>query len=148
MTSRRAAAKAQTPPTAKTSPSKTTPPPPQRAGGGLPWCYSGARRGCISRVVDCLTSAGQRGLLGVAVSRFTPAVRHVATQSILLNTLRLALTPGSRPDLHPVWFTFLLGSLPHWGVATAYMINLVVGQLGGAMQLLAAPFFAPGGEGL
>uniref|UniRef100_A0A5K3F1W4 Dopey_N domain-containing protein n=1 Tax=Mesocestoides corti TaxID=53468 RepID=A0A5K3F1W4_MESCO len=112
-------------------------------GGGLPWCLPGRP----SNVVAVLKRLGQTAsplLLGVAGSRFivcSEGMRHVASQPLLLNTLRLALCPGGRVDLHPAWFRFLLKSLPCWGAATAYMLNLVIMQMGGSLQLLAEPFY-------
>ncbi|KAL5965876.1 hypothetical protein TSMEX_006400, partial [Taenia solium] len=115
--------------------------------GTLPWCSSQ-----IPVIVSTLKSltplTPPPALLAVLTTHFIGSCpstthshsRHVATQMLLLNTLRLGLCPTARVDLHPLWFNFLRGSLIYWGAATALMINLVVSQMSVVLQMLAEPF--------
>ncbi|VDK34785.1 unnamed protein product [Taenia asiatica] len=115
--------------------------------GTLPWCSSQ-----IPLIVSTLKSltplTPSPALLAVLTTHFIGSPlstthsrsRHVATQMLLLNTLRLGLCPTARVDLHPLWFNFLRGSLIYWGAATALMINLVVSQMSVILQMLAEPF--------
>ncbi|KAM7534070.1 hypothetical protein Aperf_G00000110027 [Anoplocephala perfoliata] len=122
--------------------------PSTEAAPTLPWCASTASN------FDAVT------LKSLAARKFSPALlallatsyvdgslkvgetrlRHIATQSLLLNTIRLALTPTARVDLHPLWFGFLRKTLIHWGSATALLINTVISQMTIAIQMLAEPF--------
>lgn len=123
------------------------PPPQLQAGSCLPWCGSPFNRSTMrtARVVRHLSKRPNSVLLIIATTRYLDSsqMRHLATQPLLLNALRLALTPGVRPDLQPLWFSFLLETLPHWGAATAYMIHCVLRRLSASLHILAAPFFQP-----
>lgn len=115
--------------------------------GTLPWCSS--QIPVLDSTLKSLTPlTPSPTLLTVLTTRFigsSPSSthsrsRHIATQMLLLNTLRLGLCPTARVDLHPLWFSFLRESLIYWGAATALMINLVVSQMSVTLQMLAEPF--------
>uniref|UniRef100_A0A915EYE9 Dopey N-terminal domain-containing protein n=1 Tax=Echinococcus canadensis TaxID=519352 RepID=A0A915EYE9_9CEST len=115
--------------------------------GTLPWCTSHIP--VPSSTLKGLTPLSQSpALLAVLTTHFIGSCpstshlrsRHVATQMLLLNTLRLGLSPTARVDLHPLWFNFLRESLIYWGAATALLINLMVSQMSTILQMLAAPF--------
>ncbi|KAL5102848.1 hypothetical protein TcWFU_005011 [Taenia crassiceps] len=143
----------KTPPTktkiaSKKSSNQSSPTPSQvHFSGNLPWCSS--QIPVLDSTLKTLTPfAPSPTLLAVLTTRFIGSCpsaihsrsRHVATQMLLLNTLRLGLCPATRVDLHPLWFNFLQESLIHWGAATALMINLVVSQMSVILQMLAEPF--------
>ncbi|VDM33428.1 unnamed protein product [Hydatigera taeniaeformis] len=143
----------KTPPTAtKTASKKSTnqpssAPPRVHFSGALPWCPS--QIPILDSTLRSLTTlTPSPTLLAVLTSHFLgsdsstthPRSRHVATQVLLLNTLRLGLCPTARVDLHPLWFTFLRESLVYWGPATALLINLVASQMSVILQMLAEPF--------
>ncbi|KAM3173972.1 hypothetical protein ACTXT7_011481 [Hymenolepis weldensis] len=115
--------------------------------GILPWCTSTstidiatlktlASRKFSSPFLALIASCYAGGSSPVCRTR----PRHIATQLLLLNTVRVALSPTARIDLHPLWFAFLRKTLVHWGSATALLINTVVTQMSVAIQLLAEPF--------
>ncbi|CDI96745.1 protein dopey 1 [Echinococcus multilocularis] len=115
--------------------------------GTLPWCTSHIP--VPSSTLKGLTPLSQStALLSVLTTHFIGSCpstshsrsRHVATQMLLLNTLRLGLSPTARVDLHPLWFNFLRESLIYWGAATALLINLMVSQMSTILQMLAEPF--------
>ena len=118
------------------------------SAGTLPWTTSQSSSFDSStyKALACLNPPP--ALMSLLASHFIgssiqgqDSLRHVATQPLLLNTLRLGLTPTSRIDLHPMWFGFLVSSLPSWGAATSMLINLVVSQMTAALHILAEPLY-------
>ncbi|VDN99706.1 unnamed protein product [Rodentolepis nana] len=120
----------------------------QTYSGLLPWCVPMPSTLEIATLKALASRKFSSPLLALVAScyAFGPSPicrtrpRHIATQSILLNTVRVALNPTTRIDLHPLWFEFLRNSLVHWGSATALLINTVITQMSVAIQLLAEPF--------
>nr|CUU99408.1 hypothetical transcript [Hymenolepis microstoma] len=116
--------------------------------GLLPWCVSAPSTLDIATLKALASRKFSSPLFALVASCYAAGPspvcrtrpRHIATQSLLLNTVRVALSPTARIDLHPLWFGFLRSSLVHWGSATALLINTVITQMSVAIQLLAEPF--------
>lgn len=119
----------------------------QLISGTLPWCTSAASTFDAVMLKFLAARKFSPALMALLATSYVDGpskvgqtrLRHIATQSLLLNTVRLALTPTARVDLHPLWFNFLRKTLVHWGSATSLLINIVVSQMAVSIQMLAEP---------
>uniref|UniRef100_A0A0X3P420 Uncharacterized protein n=1 Tax=Schistocephalus solidus TaxID=70667 RepID=A0A0X3P420_SCHSO len=107
---------------------------------------------CMSRfqqVPACLAAQGILfSALRLGLSSAAPSSARTPNQPgallLPLNAFDLSAAPlyeiPSHPELHPIWFRFILNSLSYWGSGAPLLVHTVISQLSAALTYIAVPF--------
>ncbi|VDL91325.1 unnamed protein product [Schistocephalus solidus] len=104
---------------------------------------------CMSRfqqVPACLAAQGILfSALRLGLSSAAPSSARTPNQPgallLPLNAFDLSAAPlyeiPSHPELHPIWFRFILNSLSYWGSGAPFLVHTVISQLSAALTYIA-----------